>query len=167
QTVFYEVTDALVRLWAPILSFTAEEIYSMFKPEVESVFLTQFPEVVKHENADELKSRWGSYMKVRDDILKALEEARNSGLIGKALEAKIYLKLKDEYRSAVEGLSDHDLAQLVIVSQFELTEEENTEYDTGWIKVEKFDGCTCPRCWNVVSHVDEDGLCDRCHYIVK
>ncbi len=167
QTVFYEVTDALVRLWAPILSFTSEEIYSMFKPEVESVFLTQFPEVVKHENAAELKSRWGSYMKVRDDILKALEEARNSGLIGKALEAKIYLKLKDEYRNAVEGLSDHDLAQLVIVSQFELTEEENTEYDTGWIKVEKFDGCTCPRCWNVVSHVDEDGLCDRCHYIVK
>ena len=167
QTVFYEVTDALARLWAPILSFTAEEIYSMFRPEVESVFLTQFPEVVKHENADALRKKWGSYMKVRDDILKALEEARNSGLIGKALEAKIYLKLKDEYKDAVEGLSDHDLAQLVIVSQFELTEEENTEYDTGWIKVEKFDGCTCPRCWNVVSHVDEDGLCDRCHYILN
>ncbi|MBR0385897.1 MAG: hypothetical protein IJI05_05045, partial [Erysipelotrichaceae bacterium] len=83
------------------------------------------------------------------------------------LEAKVFLKPKAEYKAALEGLSEHDLAQLVIASQFEITDEETTEYETGWIKVEKFNGCTCPRCWNVVSHVDENGLCDRCHYILK
>ena len=167
QTVFYEVTDALARLWAPILSFTAEEIYSMFKPEVESVFLTRFPEVVKYENAEELKNKWGRYMDIRDDVLKALEEARNANLLGKALEAKVFYKPKEEYKSAIEGLSEHDLAQLVIASQFEVTEEEYEEYPTGWIKIEKFEGCTCPRCWNVVKHIDENGLCDRCHEILK
>lgn len=167
QTVFYEVTDALVRLWAPILSFTSEEIYSMFKPEVESVFLTRFPEVVKHENAEQLKRKWGKYMDIRDDVLKALEEARNSNLIGKALEAKVFYKPKEEYKAAIEGLSEHDLAQLVITSQFEVCDEEFDEYPTGWIKIEKFEGHTCPRCWNVVSHVDENGLCDRCHDILN
>ena len=167
QTVFYEVTDALVRLWAPILSFTSEEIYSMFKPEVESVFLTRFPEVVKHENAEQLKRKWGKYMDIRDDVLKALEEARNSNLIGKALEAKVFFKPKEEYKAVIEGLSEHDLAQLVITSQFEVCDEEFDEYPTGWIKIEKYEGHTCPRCWNVVSHVDENGLCDRCHDILN
>ena len=106
-------------------------------------------------------------MKVRDDILKALEIARDGNVIHKALEAKVYLKPKAEYRDCLTGLSNHDLAQLVIASQFELTEEEYDEYDTGWIRIENFEGHTCPRCWNVVDHVDENGLCDRCHAIIE
>ena len=167
QTVFYECCDALCKLWSPILSYTAEEVFSFLNPEVESVFLTAFPETKSYSNAEEVKEKWNKYMKVRDDILKALEIARDGNVIHKALEAKVYLKPKAEYRDCLAGLSNHDLAQLVIASQFELTEEEYDEYDTGWIRIENFEGHTCPRCWNVVDHVDENGLCDRCHAIIE
>lgn len=167
QTVFYECTDALVRLWAPILSFTAEEIYTIFKPEAESVFLTQFPEVNNYANAADLREKWSKYLEIRDDILKALEVAKADKYINKALDACIHYCPKEEYKSCLEGLSEHDLAQLVIASQFRLTEEKNEEFPTGWIRVEKFEGHICPRCWNVVDHVDEDGLCDRCHEVLK
>ena len=167
QTVFYQCTDVLVRLWAPILSFTMEEVYSLFKPEEKSVLLTSMPVSVHHDEDKAIVDKWNLYLKVRDDLLKALEEAKNAGTIKKALEAKLYLNVKDEYRSALEGLTEHDLAQMVIASQFELTEEKYDEYETGYIKVEKFDGKVCPRCWNVVSEVDENGLCPRCHKVLK
>ncbi len=167
QTVFYTCTDALVRLWAPILSYTAEEVYSKFKPEAPSVLLNEFPEVVGYPDAEAIKNKWSKFMVVRSDILKALEVSKTDGLIKKALEAKIYLCLKDEYKDAVEGLSEHDLAQLVIASQFELTDEKYTEGEACYVKVEKYEGCTCPRCWNVVDHVDENVLFDRCHEFVN
>ncbi len=168
QTVFYKVTDALNRLWAPVLSYTMEEVYSIFKPEKQSVFLEPFPAVEKHENDAEVKAKWEKYMVVRSDILKALEEAKAAGVLKKALEAKIYYCPKEEYKACLDGLTNHDLAQLVIASQFEVTDkQEGTEYQTGYITVEKFAGCTCPRCWNVVESVDEDGLCCRCAEILK
>ena len=168
QTVFYQCTEALVSLWAPILSHTAEEVYSFFKPEEKTVFLTQFPTAQNYENEEELKERWNKFMAVRSDILKALEIAKTSGMIRKALDAKITLCLKPEYADCTAGLSNHDLAQLVIASQFEtVNEPAGDEYDTCWVKVEKFEGHICPRCWNVVEHVDENGLCDRCHAIVS
>ena len=167
QTVFYKCTDALCRLWAPILSFTAEEIYSTYNQEADSIFLQQFPVVELHDDAEVVKAKWNKYMVVRSDILKALEEARNEGLIKKALETKIYLCPKDDYKDCLEGLSNHDLAQLVIASQFEVTEEKGNEYEASYVKVEKFEGHVCPRCWNVVESVDEDGLCERCHHVIK
>ena len=168
QTVFYENVDALVKLWAPILSFTSEEVYSLFKPEEESVFLSLFPEEKHYSDAEEVKKQFTLYLKVRDDILKALEEARNEGLIGKALEAKVFLNVKDEYKDCLKGLSEHDLAQLAIVSEVELTGEHFNEYDTCYLKVEKIqDGYTCLRCWNVVHEVDENGICPRCHAVLN
>lgn len=167
QTVFWQVCDALNRMWAPILSYTMEEVYSYFKPEGKSIFLESMPEKKTYADESQIKEQWDKYMQVRNDLLKALEEAKATGLIKKALETKIYYCPKDEYKSCLNGLSEHDLAQLVIASQFELTDEKYQEYPTGYIKVEKFNGHVCPRCWNVVEHVDEDGLCDRCHEIVK
>jgi len=167
QTVFYEVTDALVKLWAPVLSYTMEEVYAIFNPSGKSIFLEPFPAVEKHADDAEVKAKWDAYMNVRSDILKALEEAKTSGMMKKALEAKIYYCPKDEYKACLEGLTNHDLAQLVIASQFEVTDQQYTEYNTGYIKVEKFEGCTCPRCWNVVSFVNEEGLCDRCQEVLK
>jgi len=166
QTVFYQVTDALNRLWAPILSYTMEEVYEIFSRKKASVFLEGFPEVLKHEDDQLIKAKWDKYMEVRSDLLKALEEAKVSGLIKKALETKIYYCPKDEYQEALAGLTNHDLAQLVIASQFEVTKEKHQEYPTGYIKVEKFAGHTCPRCWNVVTDVDDDGLCLRCQSVL-
>ena len=168
QTVFYLVTDALNRLWAPILSYTMEEVYTIFSNRKQSVFLEGFPTSVNHKDDEKIKAQWEKYMEVRSDILKALEEAKVSGLIRKALETKIYYCPKDEYRDALNGLTNHDLAQLVIASQFEVTEEKYQEYPTGYIKVEKLaTGHVCPRCWNVVFDTDEDGLCLRCQKVLQ
>ena len=153
QTVFYQVADALNRLWAPILSYTMEEVYEIFSQKEKSVILEGFPTSVKHEGDKEICTQWEKYMDVRSDILKALEEAKISGLIKKALETKIYYCPKDEYKEALKGLTNHDLAQLVIASQFEVTAEKYEEYPTGYIKVEKFNGHVCPRCWNVVTDI--------------
>ena len=167
QTVFYQCTDALCKLWSPILSFTAEEVFWTYSNEAESVFLTEFPEAVKYDNAEAVKSQWDKLMKVRDDILKALEIARNDQMIGKALEAKVLLNVKPEFADALEGLTEHDLAQLTITSMVELTDRQENEYDTSFITIEKIEGHTCPRCWNMIYRVDEDGLCDRCHKVLK
>ena len=167
QTVFYYLTDGLARLWAPILSYTMEEVYSFFKPEADSVLLESMPSPLAISDSEAIKQKWEQYLLVRSDLLKALEVAKSEGYIKKALECKIYYSPKPEYADCLQGLSNHDLAQLVIASDFEVVSEKYDEYPTGYIKVEKIEGHICPRCWNVVKDVDEDGLCPRCHDILK
>ena len=167
QTVFYYLTDGLARLWAPILSYTMEEVYSFFKPEADSVLLESMPSTLAISDSEAIKQKWEQYLLVRSDLLKALEVAKSEGYIKKALECKLYYSPKPEYADCLQGLSNHDLAQLVIASDFEVVSEKYDEYPTGYIKVEKIDGHICPRCWNVVKDVDEDGLCPRCHDILK
>ena len=167
QTVFYYLTDGLARLWAPILSYTMEEVYSFFKPEADSVLLESMPSPLAVNDSEAIKQKWEQYLLVRSDLLKALEVAKSEGYIKKALECKLYYSPKPEYADCLQGLSNHDLAQLVIASDFEVVSEKYDEYPTGYIKVEKIEGHICPRCWNVVKDVDEDGLCPRCHDILK
>ena len=167
QTVFYYLTDGLARLWAPILSYTMEEVYSFFKPEADSVLLESMPSPLAISDSEAIKQKWEQYLLVRSDLLKALEVAKSEGYIKKALECKLYYSPKPEYADCLQGLSNHDLAQLVIASDFEVVSEKYDEYPTGYIKVEKIEGHICPRCWNVVKDVDEDGLCPRCHDILK
>ena len=167
QTVFYYLTDGLARLWAPILSYTMEEVYSFFKPEADSVLLESMPSPLAISDSEAIKQKWEQYLLVRSDLLKALEVAKSEGYIKKALECKLYYSPKPEYADCLQGLSNHDLAQLVIASDFEVVSEKYDEYATGYIKVEKIEGHICPRCWNVVKDVDEDGLCPRCHDILK
>ena len=167
QTVFYYLTDGLARLWAPILSYTMEEVYSFFKPEADSVLLESMPSPLAVNDSEAIKQKWEQYLLVRSDLLKALEVAKIEGYIKKALECKLYYSPKPEYADCLQGLSNHDLAQLVIASDFEVVSEKYDEYPTGYIKVEKIEGHICPRCWNVVKDVDEDGLCPRCHDILK
>ena len=167
QTVFYYLTDGLARLWAPILSYTMEEVYSFFKPEADSVLLESMPSTLAISDSEAIKQKWEQYLLVRSDLLKALEVAKSEGYIKKALECKLYYSPKPEYADCLQGLSNHDLAQLVIASDFEVVSEKYDEYPTGYIKVEKIEGHICPRCWNVVKDVDEDGLCPRCHDILK
>ena len=167
QTVFYYLTDGLARLWAPILSYTMEEVYSFFKPEADSVLLESMPSPLAVSDSEAIKQKWEQYLLVRSDLLKALEVAKSEGYIKKALECKLYYSPKPEYADCLQGLSNHDLAQLVIASDFEVVSEQYDEYPTGYIKVEKIEGHICPRCWNVVKDVDEDGLCPRCHDILN
>ena len=93
QTVLYHAVNVLVRLWAPILVHTAEEVNDFFKGEEESIHLGRFAEPFNIADAEALKAKVGRLMQIRSDIFKALEEARAEKVIGKSLEAVSYTHL--------------------------------------------------------------------------
>jgi len=167
QTVFYKVCDDLVRLWAPILSYTCEEIYATFKPQVASVFLTQMPMPEQRPDAQQVIKQGEELMAVRTDVLKALELARTSGTIGKSLEAAVMLCPKEQYAATMGVFDEEQLAEMMIVSHLHIcTDKSMTEYPTCYLKVEKAQGHVCARCWQIVDDVDGNGLCARCQKVI-
>ncbi|WP_226674307.1 isoleucine--tRNA ligase [Rossellomorea aquimaris] len=177
QTVLYECLVSLTKLMSPILSHTADEVWAYIPgAEGESVQLTDMPEVQTFANADELKKKWNAFLELRDDVLKALEEARNQKIIGKSLTAKVTLFVNDETKGLLHSIKE-DLKQLFIVSAFEIggavneAPEHALSLGENNIVVEKADGETCDRCWIVTPTVGEDKdhptLCTRCASVVK
>ena len=165
-TVLYTVLSKSVRLFAPILSFTAEEVYdNMPYEDAESVHLTDFP--VKNLVDDAaLEAKWDKLLEVRDDVNKALEESRNEKVIGKSLEAAVEVYSNDA--EVVELLNSvANLNQFFIVSKVEVKENDGVVYDLATVKVTKAEGHRCERCWNIVDEVNEEGLCQRCASILN
>ncbi|MFE8695257.1 isoleucine--tRNA ligase [Cytobacillus sp. FJAT-53684] len=177
QTVLYESLLALTKLVAPILSHTADEVWS-FIPTVteESVQLTDLPEYKELPNAKELEVKWTSFMKLRDDVLKALEEARNEKVIGKSLTAKVTLYVNDQAKELLDSIEEN-LQQLFIVSGFEVAgkledaPENAIKFENSAIVVSKAEGETCERCWTVTPEVGQvkefETLCPRCADVVE
>ena len=165
-TVLYTVLSKSVRLLAPILSFTAEEVYdNMPYEDAESVHLTDFPAKNLIDDAA-LEAKWDKLLEVRDDVNKALEESRNEKVIGKSLEAAVEIYSNDS--EVVELLNSVDnLHQLFIVSSVEVKENDGVAYDLATVKVIKAEGHRCERCWNIVEEVNEEGLCPRCASILN
>lgn len=178
QTVMYDTLMALVKLLTPIIPHTTEELWSYieFDGKPQSVQLTDFPEAVEHANFADLRTKWVKVIAVRNEVLKALEEARNAKTIGKSLEAKISVYADSE---TVELLNDAniDFAQLSIVSQFfiagskENAPEEALVLDKTALVVEKADGEKCERCWTISETVgasdNHPALCKRCADVVE
>ena len=162
QSVYWNCADALVKLWAPFLAFTAEEIWTHFSHlGANSVHYEEFPEVKEYAEAETLRDEIKRLLDVRALVTKANEEARNEKLIASSQEAKIILTLPKEDKELVEKNLGATVAQWLIVSQVELVEGESA------VKVEKASGEKCPRCWNYDEHVDENGLCPRCHSVME
>ena len=165
QTVLFKILDILVRLLAPLIPFTAEEIWSYFNKDGTSVHLSDWPEVEKGAIDSVLKDQWEQLRQLRNEVLKALEEKRIAKIIGNSLGAKIKLYIKEdlEYNFLTRYLKD--LPSLFIVSQVELenSEERNIEIKTA-------DGKKCSRCWNWSTFVGMDNthptLCKRCQGVV-
>ncbi|NLM33049.1 MAG: isoleucine--tRNA ligase [Acholeplasmataceae bacterium] len=169
QTVFYANLNALMRLLTPIIPFTTEEVYLYVKDrKVDSVYLLSMPEVTKYPNSNELLTKYREFMDLRDDVLKALEVARNNKIIGKSLHAKVTLKPTPATVKLLNSLKV-DLKTIFIVSEFVVTDEDipGDEYNSGIIYVTAREGEVCSRCWQVVDKLDEDELCERCESIVK
>lgn len=139
QTVFYEILEALLKLLSPIIPHTMSEAYDLlpYKAE-EDIYLTDMPMEVEVD--EQLEADFDSFMKYRDEILKALEEARASKVIGKSFNAKLTITLDSKAKKLFTDLNS-DLAQLLIVSQLELKDG-----DTFNVLVEKALGETCERC---------------------
>ncbi|RKQ37412.1 isoleucine--tRNA ligase [Oceanobacillus halophilus] len=171
QTGYYEILKTLVQLLSPIIPHTADEVWEFIPGvEAESVQLTDMPEPRKLADFDEEK--WTHFMKVRDDVLKALEEARNEKVIGKSLEARVTIVPKDEDTKKVLESMEY-LHQLLIVSEAVVadTTEGAKEYRYVDVTVENHPGEKCERCWVSSDTVGEDHdhpeLCTRCAGIVK
>lgn len=171
QTAFYEIITTLVKLLTPIIPHTTEEVWEYIPGEKESsVQFTEIPEVREISGLN--VEKWNHFMKVRDDVLKALEEARNEKLIGKPLEAKVTLVPRDEETKNVLQSIDH-LHQFLIVSHADIVDEESDakEYQYVNVKVEVHPGEKCERCWvaseTVGQDADHPGLCTRCAEVVK
>ncbi len=180
QTAIWRICEAMARLLAPILTFTCDEVWQ-YLPKVagrlESVHLAQFPEAKDILGADNIPvddpqqdQDWATILNVREQVLKALEEARNSKLIGKGLEAQVTLTAADPVYSVLARHKEQ-LRYLFIVSAVDL--EKGAENGAGAVKVEvsKADGKKCERCWNYSTHVGEDPVyptvCERCSAVLK
>ena len=177
QTVLYESLIVLTKLVAPILAHTADEVWVFISSvKEESVQLTDLPEYKELQNAKELEEKWSSFMKLRDDVLKALEEARNEKMIGKSLNAKVTLYVNDHVKELLHSIKEN-LKQIFIVSSFEIAgsyeeaPENAHKFEHTAIVVSKAEGETCERCWIVtpeVGQVEEfETLCPRCADVVK
>ena len=167
QSVLFITTDTLCKLWSPILAFTTEEVWEVLASgEADSVHYTHFADLKEYADEEELNTEFARLNLIRDDVLKALEEARQSKLIGKPLEAHVLLHVsKEDHDLLVKNFGDM-IHQWLIVSKFSFTEEELTKYDTVEVKVEKAEGVVCPRCWNITVSHDENCLCDRCKKLI-
>jgi len=175
QTAVYKISSALIRLAAPILVFTAEEIWKYLPKasgEPTSVHIALFPEEAELRTniAPTLVNTWELLAKVRGEVLKALESARNEKKINSGLEAKVLLGADLELKSK---LKQHlaQLPGLFIVSQVDLLNVGAGDYrseliPTFSVTVQKADGTKCNRCWNYSTHVGEDSryptYCERC-----
>ena len=198
QTAIWHIGEALTRLLAPIMTFTCEEVWK-YLPKVEgrpeSVHLALFPndsDILRKDTAEGLgrgtasavpprrqtdgasapegSDDWANLRLVRDEVLKALEAARNNKLIGGPLEAQIYLAAPEPLYALLKR-HEAQLRYLFIVSAVTLTQAAGNGTGTVKVEVKKADGQKCERCWNYSTHVGEDKnyptVCERCSAVLK
>jgi len=173
QTTLFRITDTLVRLFAPILPFTCEEIwknlYIQGEP-VESVHIAEFSQEIDKYQDDELLSRWERLLEIRAKVSKALEESRQQKQMGNSLEAKVEIRCGPDIFEYLQSFSK-DLRFLFIVSDVELTLSSELSGEEIEVSVSKAPGDKCERCWtyspSVGSHSEMPTLCSRCFEILK
>ena len=172
QTALYRILVDFTRLLAPILCFTSQEIWS-YIPKLpgmkECVVFEQMPEVTAP--ADEaFTAKWDRIMAIRDDVKKALEQARADKKIGSSLEAAVKLYCSSELYDFLNAIPMDELADLMIVSHISLEQGEGGVkglVDGLGVQVETAVGQKCLRCWKYHPAVGEEGLCPRCAKVLK
>ncbi|MGA3072470.1 MAG: isoleucine--tRNA ligase [Bryobacteraceae bacterium] len=174
QTALYRLEYALVRLVAPILSFTAEEVWTHMGQKG-SVHLELFPEAAELTEglSDAHRKRsgnWDRLIKVREDVLKSLEEARREKFIGAPLEARVRLTAdSDVYPLLEEYITE--LPALFIVSQVKVAQAAVAQASACEVKIERADGVKCERCWKYTTDTGSyprfPTICAACAAAVK
>ena len=166
QTALYQIADALARLLAPILAFTSDEIWENLpagKDRAASVHLAVLPAEADTQASQELRKNWERLFEIRDRVLQALEDARNSKVIGSSLEARVELAASGE---TLELLTRYrqELRYVFIVSQVDVTDAGQASDLT--VRVSLAEGPKCERCWNYSTRVGESNryptVCERC-----
>jgi isoleucyl-tRNA synthetase len=179
QTALWRLGEALVRLLAPVMSFTSDEVWGYLPAagRSESVHLEHFPapaeltgELPKNFDVDATKNDWQTLLSVRDEALKALEAARNEKRIGGSLEAQIRLAAPPSVYPLLDRYKD-ELRYLFIVSGVILEKAAASNGGSGIkFEVSEAPGQKCERCWNYSTHVGEDKVyptvCERCSKVL-
>jgi isoleucyl-tRNA synthetase len=166
----YEVLSALTRIVAPVMPFTADEIWRSMpgRDADDCVFLGDFPTVRAEWVDGDLEQRWERVLRVRTEVTRALEERRKSGAIGHSLEAGVRITLAPAEAAALRAVGPAQLAAVYIVSSVEIRSEDGLTEPR--VEVLPPAGDKCGRCWNwlasVGAHADHPQLCDRCHAVV-
>jgi isoleucyl-tRNA synthetase len=178
QTAIWRIGEALVRLLAPIMTFTCEEVWQYLtraSGRPDSVHLALFPsesEILGGTASPDSKTSedWITLRSVRDEVLKALEEARNNKLIGTGLEAQVAITASDPVYSVLSR-NAAQLRYLFIVSAVHLAQGSGNGTGGVHVEVKKADGQKCERCWNYSTQVGEDKtyptVCERCAPVLK
>jgi isoleucyl-tRNA synthetase len=165
QTVFWQIAEALVRLVAPILSFTADEVWE-YLPAIEgrekSVHLALFPkpEEIFSGNTAQVLDEWKQIFQVRDETLRVLEEERQAKRIGKGLEAELEISASGELLAV---LKKHAAGLKEVINVSAVTVVEGPALS---VKASPASGHKCARCWNFMPEVSDYGIwhdvCSRC-----
>jgi isoleucyl-tRNA synthetase len=173
QTALFLIADALVRLMAPILPFTAEEIWGRLYPKdapVESVHMAEFSRALDQYRDPELLERWERFQQMRERTSKALEESRKSKLVGNSLEARLDIRCGGRAFDYL-GSFGEQLRFLLLVSQATLSLDSGLAGDDIEVVVTRAEGSKCERCWNfapeVGSYSDTPTVCSRCRSALK
>ena len=174
QTTMYIILDSLVRMLAPLTSFTAEEIWKYMNKskneKVESVMLTTYPEVDPQYENEELRAKWEKIVKIKEIVSKKLEEARAEKIIGHSLNAKVTLFAEGDLYKFIK--ENKELLQTVfIISNLEVEENQRSNEEKLGVKIEQAEGEKCERCWMYSTTVGEDKenptICHRCREALK
>jgi len=181
QTVLHKILTTVVRLMAPLLPFTAEEVWSHLTQKdenVDSIHLSSWPNLPDSYLKGALEERWEKLFRVREEVYRALEKARNEKVIGKSLEAEVTIFSTSSEMFLFLKEYQPELATVFIVSQVELREakelpdgispgEEMKELS---VAIKKAPGNKCRRCWvyseAVGSSEEYPALCSRCIKVV-
>lgn len=163
QDTLYKILSSLVKIFAPIISFTAEEIWrylpKLNSENTDSVMLESYPKVKKEWDNKEIKEEFKELFKIRDIVLKELEDTRTEKVIGQSLEAKVYLTVEKDKKDLIKKYEDF-LPDLFIVSEVEIKFGVETK-----AIVEKTKGLKCARCWKYEQESKFNKkleLCSRC-----
>ncbi|WP_018692894.1 isoleucine--tRNA ligase [Algicola sagamiensis] len=175
QTALYHISEALTRWLAPILSFTAQEIWQELPGERDEFVFTgtwynDFPEVRAYQQLDD--AYWQQLLLVRDAVNKALEEARQQEVLGATLQAEVTLYAKSSLAEILQKIED-ELRFVFITSKTNVVVTDgapenasDTDIDGLWVSVKASDAQKCDRCWHysedVGAHENHEGICGRC-----
>jgi isoleucyl-tRNA synthetase len=154
QTALWHVTHSLVRLMAPILSFTAEEVWQLFGDE-ESVFFVTWHELPRPAGAEALIAKWQRLRELRDPVRKEIEALRADGKAGSSLQAEVELQAEGEDHERLASLGE-ELKYLLITSA--ATVKRGPLAARAWASGHP----KCERCWHYRADVNGEGLCGRC-----
>lgn len=181
QSSMYLILDSLVKILTPILAFTSQEIFEMM-PKLEShderhILFNDFPKYNENLCDDELETKWQKIITIRDDIKKALEDARKNKIIGSSLDAKVTIYCNNEEYDFIKSIGEKEFAVILISSKVEIVKTSDTNKgikgeDTDiYIEVKKAEGEKCERCWiydeSVGQNHSHPTLCHRCAQVIE